>query len=123
MTVQGSKISAERNKSVAEQLATVSDKTPVAKLFEDITVSITRNGKKFRGLDVTGKDKEILRAISDPIFNAGSITNKTLQGKLVGTEWANGMTDKKFLRKSVARFHYFAPMVLLGGYPSSISMP
>ncbi|WP_036944271.1 hypothetical protein, partial [Pseudobacteroides cellulosolvens] len=107
----------------AEQLATVSDKTPVAKLFEDITVSITRNGKKFRGLDVTGKDKEILRAISDPIFNAGSITNKTLQGKLVGTEWANGMTDKKFLRKSVARFHYFAPMVLLGSYPSSISMP
>ena len=93
------KISAERNKSFAEQLATVSDKTPVGKLFDDITHSVSRNGKKFRGLDVTGKDKELLRAISDPAFNAGSITNKALQEKLIGTEWANGMTGKKLSSK------------------------
>lgn len=37
-------------------------------------------------VDITGKDKEILMAILDPAFNAGAITNKALQQKLVGTE-------------------------------------
>lgn len=93
------KVSAERNKSFAEQLATVSNKTPVGKIFEEITHSVSRNGKKFRGLDVTGKDRELLKAISDPAFNAGSITNKALQEKLIGTEWANGITGKKLSSK------------------------
>ncbi|NLT51279.1 MAG: hypothetical protein GXX85_10210 [Ignavibacteria bacterium] len=93
------KISVERNKSFAEQLATVSDKTPVSEIFGDITHSISRNGKKFRSLDITGKDKEILRAISDPAFNAGAITNKALQEKLIGTDWAKGFTGKKLSSK------------------------
>jgi len=57
------------------------------------------NGKKYRGLDVTGKDKEFLKAISDPAFNAGAITNKVLQEKLIGSEWANKMTGKKLSSK------------------------
>jgi len=93
------KVSAARNKAFAEQLATVTDKTPVGELFEDITHSVSRNGKKFRGLDVTGKDRELLRAISDPAFNAGPITNKALQEKLIGMEWANEMTGKKLSSK------------------------
>lgn len=93
------KVSAERNKSFAEQLATVSDKTPVGKVFEEITNSFSRNGKKSRGLDVTGKDRELLRAISDPAFNAGAITNKALQEKLMGTDWANGLAGKKLSSK------------------------
>ncbi len=93
------KVSAERNKSFAEQLATVSDKTPVGKIFGDITHRVSRNGKKFRGPDVTGKDRELLRAISDPAFNAGAITNKALLEKLIGTDWANGLTGKKLSSK------------------------
>ena len=93
------KVSAERNKSFAEQLATVSDKTPVSKIFENVTHSVSRNGKKFRSLDITGKDKEFLRAISDPAFNAGAITNKGLQEKLIGLEWAKGLSGKKLSSK------------------------
>jgi hypothetical protein len=93
------RISAERNKSFSEQLATVSDKTPVGKILEEITHKISRSGKKFRGLDVTGKDRELLIALTDPAFNAGSITNKSLQEKLKGTEWANGLTGKKLSSK------------------------
>ncbi len=78
------KVSVERNKSFAEQLATVSYKTPVDKIFENVTQSVSRNGKTLRSLDIAGKDKEFLRAISDPAFIAGAITNKALQGKLVG---------------------------------------
>jgi hypothetical protein len=50
-------------------------------------------------LDFTGEDRELLRAISDPAFNAGPITNKALQEKLIGIEWANKMTGKKLSSK------------------------
>ena len=39
------KVSSERIKSFAEQLATVTDKTPVGKVFEDITRPVSKNGK------------------------------------------------------------------------------
>ena len=93
------KISAEWKKSFAEQLATVSDKAPVGEILGEITHKVLRDGKKFRGLDVTGKDRDLLRALSDPAFNAGSITNKLLQEKLLGTGWANGLTGKKLSSK------------------------
>jgi hypothetical protein len=93
------KVSTERNKAFIEQLATVSDKTPIGKIFGEITCSVTRNGKKFRSLDITGKDMEFLRAISDPAFNAGSITNKALQEKLIDTDWAKKLTGKKLSSK------------------------
>ena len=54
--------------------------------------------------DITGKDKEILRAILDPVFEVGSITSKTLQKKLIGTNWASEMTDKK-LSARISRQH------------------
>lgn len=53
-------ISAECNKTFSEQLATVSDTTPVGEIFESITHSFSRNGKKVRALDVTGKDRKLL---------------------------------------------------------------
>jgi predicted transcriptional regulator len=63
--------------------------------MKDITFSRAQNGRKFRGLDVLGKDMELLNAISDPKFNADAITNKLLQEKLLGTKWTKGMTDKR----------------------------
>ena len=93
-------ISSERNSAFVEQLATVSDKTPFAETIKDVTRPVAGiNKKKVRALNITGKDRELLRAVSDPAFNAGSITNKALQKALVGTDWANGMTDKKLSAK------------------------
>lgn len=93
------KVSAACNKRFSEQLATVSDKTPIGKLFDSINSPTSRNGKKFRGMDITGKDVSLLKAISDPIFNSGSITNKVLQDKLLGTDWAKKMTGKRLASK------------------------
>jgi hypothetical protein len=53
------------------------------------------DGKKIRALDAFGKDLELLRAISDPIFDVCSISNKELQNKLKDTSWAKGMSDKQ----------------------------
>ncbi len=92
---QRNKVSSDRVRAFTEHVATVSDKTPVGKLMKDITLAKTQNGRKVRGLDVLGKDMELLQAISDPKFNADAITNKLLQEKLSGTKWAKGMNDKK----------------------------
>lgn len=90
-----SKVSSDRINSFTEQIATVSGKTPLANLLENISSHTTQNGKKYRGLDVAGKDRDLLKAISDPKFNVSSITNKALQEKLGNSEWSNGMTGKK----------------------------
>jgi len=93
------KISVERNKCFAEQLATVSDDTPLGKLIAEVTPSFSKNGKRVRGLDITGKDSELLRAISDPAFCVSAVTNKALQEKLMDSVWANGVTGKKLSSK------------------------
>ena len=93
------KISAERNKCFAEQLATVSDDTPLGKLIAEVTPSFSKNGKRVRGLDITGKDNELLRAISDPSFCVSAVANKALQEKLMGSDWAKGAVGKKLSSK------------------------
>jgi len=50
-------------------------------------------------MDITGKDRELLRTLSNSAFNAGAITNKALQEKLRGTKWADGLTGKKLSSK------------------------
>jgi len=42
------KISAERNKCFTEQLATVSDDTPLGELIANVTPSFSKNGKRVR---------------------------------------------------------------------------
>jgi hypothetical protein len=80
-------------------LATVSDDTPLGKLIAEVTPSFSKNGKRVRGLEITGKDKELLRAISDPTFCVSAVTNKALQEKLMGSDWAKGATGKKLSSK------------------------
>jgi len=90
-----SHVSGDRINSFTEQIATVSDKTPLSSLLDHISSHIIQNRKKYRGLDVAGKDRDLLKAISDPKFNVSPITNKALQEKLVNSDWANEMTGKK----------------------------
>ena len=85
------KVSNDRINCFTEHIATASDKTPVGKVLETVSSKV----KKFRGLDVMGKDLELLKAISDPIFDVGFITNKAIQQKLGVSTWAKGMTGKK----------------------------
>ncbi|MDP2788511.1 MAG: hypothetical protein Q8O46_00455 [bacterium] len=89
------KVSNDRINCFTEHIATASDKTPVGKVLENITSPIRTKAKKIRGLDIMGKDIELLKAISDPIFDVGFITNKAIQQKLGGSTWAKGMTGKK----------------------------
>lgn len=40
-----------------------------------------------------------LTRLATEVYNTGSITNKSLQKKLLGTDWANEMTDRKLASK------------------------
>ena len=78
-----------------EHMSTVEEKARLEELLSLVSSPTMIEGKRYRALDVFGKDQELLRAISDPAFNVGSITNKDLRKTLSGTAWANKMSDKQ----------------------------
>jgi DNA-binding transcriptional ArsR family regulator len=90
---------AEVSKSIitrfTEHMSAVEEKTRLGDLLNSVDVPLVHNGKRVRALDVFGKDKALLRAISDPAFNVHAITNKELQEILKGTPWAKNMTGKQ----------------------------
>jgi hypothetical protein len=63
-------------------------------LISKVTKPIKSKGKRYRGLDVAGKDLALIQAIADPKFIVDAITNKQLQKSLSGTPWANGLVDR-----------------------------
>ena len=88
-------ICSARIKNLTEQVATLEEDISVENLISKVTQAVQSNGKRYRGLDVTGKDLMLLRAIADPKYNVDAITNKHLQGCLSGTAWANGLEGRK----------------------------
>ena len=78
-----------------DHMASVKDKTRLSELLEPVSATLSKSGRKTRAVDVFGKDSELLRAVSDPAFEVGAITNKKLQDKLAGTQWAHNMTGRQ----------------------------
>jgi hypothetical protein len=79
----------------ADHMSAVKEKARLGELFDQVSSPVFCSDKRFRALDVFGKDKELLFAISDPAFGIRAITNKDLQEKLKGTLWAKDMSDKQ----------------------------
>jgi hypothetical protein len=88
-------VSSARIKSFTEQVATIGEEACVGDLVTAVSKPVKKDSKRHRGLEVTGKDLELLRAIADPKYYVDAITNKRLQEALCGTDWANGMTGKR----------------------------
>ena len=59
-----------------------------------MTLPVKSKGKRYRALEVTGKDLALLRAVADPKFNVDAITNRHLRNCLGGTPWAKGLEGK-----------------------------
>jgi len=78
-----------------EQMSAVEEGTRLGELLSSIDRPLIFKDKRVRALDVFGKDKELVRAISDPRFNVSAMTNKELQKMLIGTPWAKGKSGKK----------------------------
>ena len=88
-------ICSARIKNLTEQVATLEEDISVEDLISKVTHPVNSDGKRYRGLDVTGKDLMLLRAVADPKYNVDAITNKHLQGVLSGKAWANGLEGRK----------------------------
>lgn len=91
----GTKVSSERLNCFVEHMATLSDKTPTGQLFKEVSKPLFEKNQRIRALDILGKDLELLKSISDPIFDISNITNKALQTKLSNSDWAKEMSGKQ----------------------------
>jgi hypothetical protein len=87
-------ICSARIKSLTEHVAKLEEDMLVGEILSKVTTRVQSNGKKYRALDVTGKDLALLKAIGDPKFAVDAITNKSLQESLGGSSWANGLAGK-----------------------------
>jgi len=81
--------------NLTEQVASLEEDVTVGEILSKVTKPITSNGKRHRGLDVTGKAWALLQAVADPKYNADAITNKHLQSALCNLPWANGLEGRK----------------------------
>ena len=92
-------ICSSRINNFTEQIATFDEVISVGELFSEAAAPMTAKGKRYRGLDVTGKDLSLLQAVSDPKYHVDAITNKHLQAVLGGSPWANGLSGKSLSAK------------------------
>ncbi len=92
-------VSHDINKRFINDLATMQEKKPVRDLIDSITQHVMKSGRRFRGLDPVGKDRELLLTLCDPAFRISGITNKMLREKLSNTSFGSGRTDKQLSAK------------------------
>ncbi|HEW78815.1 MAG TPA: hypothetical protein ENH34_02455 [Phycisphaerales bacterium] len=61
-------ISQDVNNRFMDDLATLQETTPVRDLMDGLTSHIMKNGRRFRGLDPVGKNRDLLFALGDPAY-------------------------------------------------------
>jgi hypothetical protein len=88
-------VSEDINERFMTAVSTFEDHTPVRTLIAEHITSHTKQGRRIRALDISGKDRELLLAIADPAFTVSGITNAALREKLQRTLWGAGRTDKQ----------------------------
>lgn len=92
-------VSQEVNDRFMDQLATCSDETPVRDVIGAVCTPGKKHGRRFRALDVTGKDRALLQALADPAFAVSGIANKLLREKLCDQPGYTGRTQKQLCAK------------------------
>ena len=93
------KISQEVNDRFMDDLSTLKDQSPARNLINQITRHQTQNGRRFRPLDPTGKDRELLLSLSNPKFRISGLTNKMLRQSLSDAKFGQGITQKQLSAK------------------------
>ena len=93
------KISQDVNDRFMENLAGAQCETPVRDLIEPTVHSFTKEGRRVRALDLTGKDRALLQAIADPKFCISGVSNKALREKLTDKPGYGKRTEKQLSAK------------------------
>jgi hypothetical protein len=88
-------VSQEVNNRLMDQLSTFSNHTPLIDILAPYDRVRTKQGRRVRALDISGKDRLLLQAIGDASFTVSGITNPGLCKKMQPTSWGAGRTDKQ----------------------------
>jgi hypothetical protein len=92
-------VSQQVNNRFIDNLALLQDTTPVRDFLSDMVKPVIKTGRRFRALVPTGKDREILQAISNPSFRIAGLTNSMLRDKLSTSSFGQHLTDKQMSAK------------------------
>ena len=83
------------NDRFMDNLATAQCETPVRTLFDEVVKPFTKEGRRVRALDPTGKDRALLQALRDPKFCISGLSNKELRETLSEKTGYKDMTEKQ----------------------------
>ncbi|MDD5482656.1 MAG: winged helix-turn-helix domain-containing protein [Kiritimatiellae bacterium] len=83
------------NNRFMDQMAAVKDTQPFRQILDALSKPRLQNSRRIRSLEITGKDREFLQALSDPKFAVSGLTNKDLRQILRLTPWAKGGSEKQ----------------------------
>lgn len=92
-------VSQEVNDRFMNDLSALKDESPAKQLIDEICCQRAHSGHRFRALDPTGKDRELIQAIADPKFRICGITNKMLRQTLSDSNFGAGRSAKQFSAK------------------------
>ncbi len=70
------------NNRMLAQVNTFQDDAPLSRIIDKVCRGAKGNGRRYHGLDLTGKDRALPQTISDPVFEISGITNRALRTNL-----------------------------------------
>lgn len=92
-------VSQDVNERFMDNLAAARCETPVRNLLDDVVKPFTKDGRRVRALDLTGKDRALLQALDDPKFCIEGLANRDLREKLQNANGYKGMSEKQLSAK------------------------
>jgi len=92
-------VSQDVNNRLMNDLSFLKEETPLCNIMDDLIKGIIKDGRKFRGLDPIGKDRELILLLSDPAFMISGFTNKMLREGLSDKTFGSGRTNKRLSAK------------------------
>lgn len=88
-------VSDEINRRADEALAAMEDASPLLDVVGQVTVKKTKGGRRIRGLDLMGKDRAVISALSDPRFDISGMSNVDLRRMVSGQAGWRGLSVKQ----------------------------
>ncbi|RLC16833.1 MAG: hypothetical protein DRH93_18230 [Deltaproteobacteria bacterium] len=92
-------VSQDVNNRLMDDLSFLKEETPLCNIMDGLIKGIIKNGRKFRGLDPVGKDRELILLLTDPAFMISGFTNKMLRNDLSNVSFGSGRRDKQLSAK------------------------
>jgi hypothetical protein len=92
-------VSQDVNNRFMDNLAAAQCDTPVRELLDGVARPFTKEGRRVRALEPTGKDRALLQALSDPAFCISGVSNRQLRDKLRHETGYNQLAERQLSAK------------------------